>query len=650
MRKSLIALLSACLSLPAFALAPGFTTITASNVVDAGGNPLASGTATFQVVDAGARPLSVQIAGGGQIVTAPVSVQIVNGMFSATVVDVSSTLPSFPCVVLTITDNSTGAIVWQDKCLQPMGGIYDLDQFTTNTSPILPRAGDTVEGNLGVNGNMSVTGTLSVGGLSLAQISATNGSIQILNGSINAALFAGADIGAKVNNAFASCTDAAPCHVYIPPGLYSYATTISLPFMAQGLEFTCDRNAKLTFTGTGDGLRTAVAVNGGNAGGTLLDGGCGIVGTSVANSGVHIRPSAGVQMKDFVISGFTNGPGVWVDGANAVTISGGAIHDNKKNISLTGNMCNGSNACEWDRNSSGAWVFTSLSGASGFAANAVHVTGVRILNGAQWGVTIGDVVGGSVSASFNNTFDEDTFEGNGSSGLGGAMLVGFATETNIEHNYYEGNDNGIVEGCVPGSPSIVTAPTGYTAQFCGTATGTRVESNFWNDPATADEVHYNFANSPVTNYNIVSGPAACFLDSNSYTGSLSINANAVFGGGSKTCAGGSAGSNAVAGTPGGSLAGYVEDEDTTTGDKHFRGNVNIDNALFTAGLLTANTGVATLAGGGSIVGKIGPISIWEGAGDPGGTCSSLPQTTADIWFSPLGISVCQGGTWVKVGH
>lgn len=282
----------------------------------------------------------------------------------------------------------------------------------------------------------------------------TTATFNSANGSINAALFAGSDIGAKVNNAYASCSDAAPCHVFIPAGVYSYSTPILLPFLNQGIQLTCDRNAALTFTGALDAIKTHVAVNGGNNGGTLIDGGCVIAGTSAANSGLHISASAGVTVKDLTISGFTSGDGVWVDGANAVHISGMTFTGNKTNIHETGNMCNGSNQCQWNRNSSGAWVFTSLSGATGFAPNAIHVTDSRINNGSQWGAVVEDIIGGSVSAGFNNSFDHNTFEGNGTGGTGGAILLGFSTETNIDNNYFEGNDNGIVEGCVPGSPAI----------------------------------------------------------------------------------------------------------------------------------------------------------------------------------------------------
>ena len=158
--------------------------------------------------------------------------------------------------------------------------------------------------------------------------------------------------------------------------------------------------------------------------------------------------------------------------------------------------------------------------------------------------------------------------------------------------------------------------------------------------ATADEVHYNFSNGPVTNYNVVSGNAQCLVDTNTYTGKMSLNANVVLGSGSLTCSGGSAGGDTVPPTPGGSLAGYVESADTATGDKHFQGNVNIDNALFTSGLLTANTSANTLTAGAVIVGKIGALNIWQSTVAPAGSCGSTPN----IWFTGTAMYICNG-TW-----
>lgn len=67
--------------------------------------------------------------------------------------------------------------------------------------------------------------------------------------------FAGADIGAKANAAFASCPGATQCKVVIPSGTYSFATTITPPNYGTVLCNSAD--VGLDYTGTG----TAIALS-----------------------------------------------------------------------------------------------------------------------------------------------------------------------------------------------------------------------------------------------------------------------------------------------------------------------------------------------------------------------------------------------------
>jgi hypothetical protein len=468
-------------------------------------------------------------------------------------------------------------------------------------------------------------------------LSGQTGTFVNMNGAVNATTFPGGDLGVQVNNALATCTDAAPCHVFIPPGVYSYSTTITLPSMQQGLDFTCDRLATLTFTGTGDALRTSVAVNGGgNQGGMLIDGGCKIAGSAAANSGLHIRAGQNIAVTGATFSGFTNGDGIWVDGANVVSIDKVTSKGNQNGIHLTGNTCNGANVCTWDRNSSGAWFSSGAGGTSAFAPNAIKVYRSQFSSNSHWGAIVDDVVGGSVSAGFANAFIDDTFESNGSGGQYGGALIGLATATRFQGNYFEGNVNGIMEGCVGGTPSYVTGPTGYSAQFCGTAVKTTVSQNFFNDPSSADEVYYNFAASPSTDDNVVNSNAKCLVDTGTTSGNVSLKANTVLGSGSLQCQGG---------TPGGSLTNYIEEGDVANSEKHFHGTTTVDGT-FSAGTLTQlNTGQSTMPVGGVIILKLGSINVWQGSTPPAGTCGANPN----IWFTNTDMYICSG-TWRLVTH
>lgn len=633
-KSLLIALLSACLSLPALA-ATNYTTITSTLTTDASGAPLASGTATIRVVDAAGHPLPVKLVNGGQIIMAPVSAAVTSGSFTIQSVDVSQTQPSFPCVSLTIVDNSTGDTVWQNNCLQPTGATYDLDQFSTNVTPVLPQAGDNIAGDLSVNGNLSVTGNLNMGGLTVASLFATTE-----NGSVNAALFAGSDIGAKAMAAFSTCSNAVPCHVFIPPGNYSYSTPILLPKRTNGNELTIDRNAVMTYTGTGDAIGTQPLA--GNIGGTMIDGGGVIVGTAAANSGIHIRPGQAYTIKDVAVRSFTSGDGIWIDGANVVKITGVTSAFNLNGLHVTGNTCNAAGQCTWDINSSHVWVNSGVSGVGGYAPNALSAHDNRFIQNIHWGILEGDVIGGSVSAAFGNHYYDNDMEVNGTGGSNyGAALTGFTSGSTFgPSNYFEASPRGIVIGCVNGDPGV-SVPTGYTSQFCGTAGKTTVTGNFFNDPSTTSEVMLLHAASPSVIENVVSSNAACLADNYASSGNIHIEGNAIFGTGSEVCSGGGAG---------GPLTNFQESADTSINMKHFHGAVQVDGSLNSNGGFTLNKNEPTFGSGGSVVGKIGPIIIWQAPTDPGGLCGSSPQVDTNIWFSPLGLSICQGGQWVKVGH
>jgi hypothetical protein len=469
-------------------------------------------------------------------------------------------------------------------------------------------------------------------------ISGVSAAFKSTNGLVNATLFPGGDFGAQVNAAMASCSDILPCHVVIPPGVYSYATPVLLPRRTQGLEVTCDRNATLTYTGTGDAFGTQPQVFGGtNLAQTILDGGCALIGTSAANSGVHFRPGQGFTLRDWQISGFTAGDGIWVDGVNVAEISGTTSKGNLNGIHITGNMCNGANQCMWDRSAPGTWVNSGVSGVSGFAPNAISGHNNKWIGNAHWGILGGDIVGGSVSQAFNNSFVDNDLEGNGTAGAPyGAALFGFSRATTFERNYLEGNPNGIFLGCVGGTPAGVVAPTGYTAQFCGTADKAVVSKNFLNDVTTASEVNLEFANSPSVTDNALNGAADCLVDNNVSAGNISIHGNQVYGGGAMTCQNG---------TPGGTLVNYRFEGDSTIPGQHFFGTTQVDGTFSTGTLTKLNTGQSTMPVGGVIILQIGSINVWQGSTPPAGSCGA----SGNIWFTNTDMYICSG-TWRLVTH
>jgi hypothetical protein len=466
------------------------------------------------------------------------------------------------------------------------------------------------------------------------------GTFQNLNGVVNVTRYnIGGDLGAQVNSAAATCSDAVPCHLYIPPGVYSFSTPVLLPRRSNGLELTCDRNATLTYTGVGDAFGTQPAVSSTNDAGTMLDGGCALIGTSAGTSGVHFRPGQGYALIGWQIKNFSQGDGIWVDGANVVWITRTSSKFNLNGLHVTGNRCNASNQCRWDRpNSPSVWVDSGINDA-GYAANAVKAYMNRFTQNVHWGILDGDIVGGSNTQSFSNSYVDNDLEGNGTAGAPyGAALTGFSRNVSFIRDYLEGNPAGIVLGCVLGDAVTPTVPTGYTAQFCGTTDKAVVSGNFLNDNAGSSEVLLNHANSPTVSDNGLSSNAACLVDNNVSVGNIDISSNIIYGAGSYTCQNG---------TPGGTLVNFRQGGDSSIPGRHFYGTVQIDNTLQTATLTKLNTSNPTMNAGQIIVAIIGGIVFWQSTTVPGGACGSA--NTYNIMFTPGGIYGCHGAsTWFLI--
>jgi hypothetical protein len=620
MRKLLIALLSACLSLPALALptaAPGYTTIMASNVVGADGTALASGTATFQVVDASMHPMAVQLGGFGQVHTAPVSVAVTGGAFIAQVVDVSQTAPSFPCVSLTIVDNSTGDTVLSYNCLQPTGATYDLDMFSTNTTPVVPQAGATLAGNLGVNGNLNVTGNLNMGGLNVGSMTSTLITSQNINGVLNAGAFSGADIGAKVNAAYATCPLA--CEVDIPRGTYTYSTDIVMP-NSGSTTLRMAPGAILNYAGTGYAIRTSQGPNwqtGSYQGFYSIYGGM-IFGTSSGKAGILLNAAtSGIHITGVAVTGFTAGDGILDVGSNSVKIESSKVVQNLVGIHLMASP--------------------------GFASNNVLVerTGIALNS---WGVVNGDVsqwtspwvftgTTGVSSPNYNNTFYMDTFEGN----TAGAVMDGLTVGSQYLNDYVEANPRGFVLGMItsPITNAQYTALYGVSSMNGGTSRDASVVGTFFTtDPSIHALVELRAAAQATIDRNGTDsphGPAACFVDEYIATTPY-VGQNDPANVGALLC---------VGGNPNWSSADVIPTPLAVTGNISTTGE---NNHL---GPMTQNDTINPVA-------WLGGKPVFISNTDPAGTCGGAGGEVGGLWLNGDGLWVCQGtspsatiGTWTK---
>jgi len=127
-----------------------------------------------------------------------------------------------------------------------------------------------------------------------------------VNGVINPTLYEGRDLGEKINTALAGGNHCAEVHV--PPGKYSYATTIRLTRACQSLYGAGSALTTLEYTGTGDAILWQMMPFTIQKAGTLKGFTLKGPGESSGN-GIHSGSLVGATFEDVVINNF-RGPHV----------------------------------------------------------------------------------------------------------------------------------------------------------------------------------------------------------------------------------------------------------------------------------------------------------------------------------------------------
>jgi parallel beta-helix repeat protein len=249
-------------------------------------------------------------------------------------------------------------------------------------------------------------------------------------GPIAATSVAGADIGDRVNHALKSC--ALQCTVYIPAGNYSFSTPIHLELNPFGkYKVSGDPGAVLSYSGRGDAITTTISNLSGSS--QLLIEGFQLMGNAHAAAGIHTLPTNRITIRNMVISGFSGGDGILVEGTNSSNIYDNLISNNKNGIRLIPTVCS---------NSAPLHCGTSESGPP-FAANAIHVTDNQITSNAQWAIFEDTVmVGHGLSETLNNLYMGNDLEENGV----GAIYLTRSRGTIITANYFEGSPREVVLG------------------------------------------------------------------------------------------------------------------------------------------------------------------------------------------------------------
>jgi hypothetical protein len=211
-------------------------------------------------------------------------------------------------------------------------------------------------------------------------------------GPVVATNFSGVDIGAKVNNAIASC--AGHCRVEIPAGNYTYSTTIVLPVhLGGGITLACDtQSTTLNYTGSGDAIR-AFGAGDTEAGIVIED--CGLSGAKAGDgaNGLHLRAFGQAVFQNLRILNFP-GAGVLNEGANSVTFLNPDFEANCINIHNVGIALDG----------------------VGYSPNAIKVFGGIIGYAKQWGVFEDSAQAAIAFPNGGNVYEGVVFEANGTNG------------------------------------------------------------------------------------------------------------------------------------------------------------------------------------------------------------------------------------------
>jgi parallel beta-helix repeat protein len=249
-------------------------------------------------------------------------------------------------------------------------------------------------------------------------------------GPIAATSVAGADIGDRVNHALKSC--ALQCTVYIPAGNYSFSTPIHLELNPFGkYKLSGDPGAVLSYSGRGDAITTTISNLSGSS--QLLIEGFQLMGNAHAAAGIHTLPTNRITIRNMVISGFSGGDGILVEGTNSSNIYDNLISNNKNGIRLIPTVCSSSAPLHCGTSESGP----------PFAANAIHVTDNQITSNAQWAIFEDTVmVGHGLSETLNNLYMGNDLEENGV----GAIYLTRSRGTIITANYFEGSPREVVLG------------------------------------------------------------------------------------------------------------------------------------------------------------------------------------------------------------
>lgn len=197
-----------------------------------------------------------------------------------------------------------------------------------------------------------------------------------------------------------------------PAGTYAYGTTIAFPVVSHGrYEMEIQGGAQLAYSGPGYAIDAAG--RGEAYANVRIFGGGRVTGTPAARGGIRLRAFNRGRLDGLDVSGFTNGDGVLIEGANTVDLMGLNLSANRNGLRLAG---------------------TSLPGAGAFGAIGNRVIGGHVSNNSGWGVLFDGTGGGDIA---QGNFIQTTFDPNGSGDASSGHVFVQSGNGNIIASYME---------------------------------------------------------------------------------------------------------------------------------------------------------------------------------------------------------------------
>jgi parallel beta-helix repeat protein len=240
---------------------------------------------------------------------------------------------------------------------------------------------------------------------------------------------AGSDIGDRVNHALKSC--ALQCTVYIPAGNYSYSTPMKLDLNPFGkYKLSGDPGAVLRYTGSSDAIITPVTNLSGSS--QVLIEGFQLIGNPHATAGIHLMPTNRITIRNMLITQFSGGDGILIEGTNSSNVYDNLITNNKNGIHLIPTVCGTAHPVHCGRSEDGY----------PYATNAIHVTDNQITGSTQWAIFEDALmVGHGLTEALNNLYMGNNLESNA-----GAIYLMRSRGAVISANYFEGSTRQVVLG------------------------------------------------------------------------------------------------------------------------------------------------------------------------------------------------------------